>query len=203
MHAGANSSPHLKEALSRAHTHPHTLFRPVTHTHTHTHIHCCIHVLTQTRSLCQSVTSTTTHTHTLSLSVTLTHTPYSSLIDTLSHSLTTHTHTQTHTHTHTHTHSRVKPDSQGKQLRHVTEAEVGQRADLVVTQIAARKTTTDSMTQTVYTHTVGPNTDTRHINLTQSSNMALELVHRYMHKYTHNATYTIKHSLFTANQSGA
>lgn len=31
--------------------------------------------------------------------------------------------------THTHTHA----DSQGKQLRHVTEAVVGQRADLVVT----------------------------------------------------------------------
>lgn len=43
--------------------------------------------------------------------------------------------------THTHKHCKgtdVKPDSQGKQLRHVTEAVVGQRADLVVTQIAAK-----------------------------------------------------------------
>lgn len=40
--------------------------------------------------------------------------------------------------------TKVKPDSQGKQLGHVTEAVVGQRADLVVTQITERETTTDA-----------------------------------------------------------
>lgn len=46
-----------------------------------------------------------------------------------------------------HTHYKgtdVKPDSQGKQLGHVTEAVVGQRADLVVTQITAKETTTNA-----------------------------------------------------------
>lgn len=49
--------------------------------------------------------------------------------------------TLTRTHTHT-AETKVKPDSQGKQLGHVTEAVVGQRADLVVTQITEKETTT-------------------------------------------------------------
>lgn len=35
----------------------------------------------------------------------------------------------------------MKPDSQCKQFGHVTEAVVGQRADLVVTQITEKETT--------------------------------------------------------------
>lgn len=52
-----------------------------------------------------------------------------------------------HTLSNTHTHCKgtdVKPDSQGKQLRHVTEAVVGQRADLVVTQVTEKETITDT-----------------------------------------------------------
>lgn len=47
-----------------------------------------------------------------------------------------------------------KPDSQGKQLGHVTEAVVGQRADLVVTQITVKETTTD--TYNIHAHTKAP-----------------------------------------------
>lgn len=59
----------------------------------------------------------------------------------------THTHIYTLTYTHSDTHCKgtdLKPDSQGKQLGHVTEAVVGQRADLVVTQITEKETITDA-----------------------------------------------------------
>ncbi len=57
------------------------------------------------------------------------------------------THTFTNTHPFTHTYCKgtdVKPHSQGKQLGHVTEAVVGQRADLVVTHITEKETITDT-----------------------------------------------------------